>query len=233
MDKTNTSTTQTPTTLSFGDIGNTTLNRTLVTITCILSLLGASVIIVTYIVWKDMRSTSRKILVYISIADSVVAVSYMFGTFLPQNTNSAACTTQSFFSTTACLWSFFWTLFLAIFLYTTIALQKPRTAEKMFWIFHGIGWGVPLFIVSLALSENVLGNDRDIYSSAWCWIKVQGSGKSLQDNSYVMWMLVTGKAWEILVFVLILIFYGLLKWHLREEVKTVLIKAMLNAASYK
>lgn len=217
MNFANASTTHPPVTLSFGDIGNTTLNRALVTITCLLSLLGASIIIITYVEWKNMRSTSRRILVYISIADSIVAASYIFGAYLPQNTNSNACTTQSFISTTANLWSFFWTLFMAIFLYTTIAMQKPSTALKMFWMYHGIGWGVPVFVVSFALFEGVLGNDRDIFSSAWCWIKVQGSGKSTQHHSYIIWMLVTGKAWEILVFVLILIFYGLLKWHLREE----------------
>lgn len=210
-------TTEIPTTLSFGAIGNTTLNRTLVTITSALSLFGALVIIVTYVTWKDMQSTSRKILVYISIADSAVVSSFMFGAFLPPNTNSPSCTAQSLLYTTANLCSIFWTTFMAIFLYTTIARKKPRTAEKMFLFFHAFGWGVPVFIACLALRANVLGNDRDIYSSAWCWIRVQASGKNVQD-SYIVWMLITGKAWEVLVFVLILIFYGLLKCHLRQEV---------------
>lgn len=205
-----------PTTLGFGPIGNTALNRTLVTITSVFSLFGAVVIIVTYVTWKDIRTTSRKILVYISIADCVVVGSYLFGTFMPPNTDSVACITQSFLSTTANLWSFFWTTFLAIFLYTTIARQKPHAAEKMFWAFHVIGWGVPLVIVGMALKEDVLGNDRDIYSSGWCWIRVQNHGKNVQKN--VMWMLITGKAWEVLVFVLVLIFYGLLKCHIRQEV---------------
>ncbi|XP_078375162.1 G-protein coupled receptor 157-like [Oculina patagonica] len=208
--------TQTPTTLGFGPVGNTTLNRTLMTITSAFSLFGALVIVVTYITWKDIRTTSRKILVYISIADCVVVGSYLFGTFLPPNTDSAACIAQSFLSTTANLWSFFWTTFMAIFLYTTVARQKPRTAEKMFWAFHVIGWGVPVVIVGMALKEDVLGNDRNIYSSGWCWIKVQDRGKNVQKN--IMWMLITGKAWEVVVFVLVLIFYGLLKLHIRQEV---------------
>lgn len=71
-------------------------------------------------------------------------------------------------------------------------------------------------IVGMALKEDVLGNDRDIYSSGWCWIRVQDHGKNVQKN--VMWMLITGKAWEVVVFVLVLIFYGLLKCHIRQEV---------------
>ena len=206
------STSQTPTTaLNFGDIGNSLVNRTLVTITCFLSLLGALLIIVTYIFWKDMRSCSRKILVYISISDSVVAASYMFGVLLPENANSTACVTQSFLSTAANICSFFWTLFMAIYLYAAVARQTP--AYNFLWFFHVIAWGVPLFIVVLAWERGALGNDRDIYSSGWCWIRVRDHG-----NDDVIWMFVTDKFWEILVFVLILIFYGLLKCHIRTEV---------------
>lgn len=210
-------TVDTPTTLGFGAIGNTTLNRTLVVLTSALSLLGAIVIIVTYYAWKDMQSTSRKILVYISGADCVVVSSFMFGAFLPPNTNSPACTAQSLLYTTANLCSIFWTTFMAVFLYISIARKKPKLADIMFYMFHAIGWGVPVLIACVALQAGVLGNDRDIYSSAWCWIKVHDSGKNVEDN-YIMWMLVTGKAWEVLVFILILIFYGLLKCHLRQEV---------------
>ena len=206
-----------PTTLGFGAIGNTTLNRTLVVLTSALSLIGAIVIIITYYAWKDMQSNSRKILVYISVADCVVVSSFMFGAFLPPNTNSPSCTAQSLFYTTSNLCSIFWSTFMAVFLYVSIARKKPKLADKMFYVFHAIGWGVPVLIACLALQADVLGNDRDIYSSAWCWIKVQDSGKNVKD-SYIMWMLVTGKAWEILVFILILIFYGLLKCHLRQEV---------------
>lgn len=208
--------TLTPTTLGFGVYGNTTLNRTLVTVTSAFSLLGASVIIITYITWKDIRSTSRKILVYISIADCIVVGSYMFGAWLPPNTNSPACTAHSFLAATANLWSFFWTTFLAVFLYMTVARQRVSLAKTLFWGFHFIGWGVPLLIVGVALEQDVLGNDRDIYSSAWCWIRVQGSG---EDNaSIVFWMLITDKLWEIIMFILVVVFYSLLKCHIREEV---------------
>ena len=207
----------TPTTLGFGPIGNTTLNRTMITVTSVFSLFGALTIIVTYITWKDIRSTSRKILVYISIADCIVVGSYLFGAWSPPYTNSSsACIVQSFISTTANLWSFFWTTFMAIFLYTTVARQNPCLADKMFLVFHVIGWGIPVVIVGFALDENVLGNDRDIFTSGWCWIRVQDHGKN--QHKIIFWMLMAGKAWEVVLFVLVLIFYGLLKCHIRKEV---------------
>lgn len=205
-----------PTTLGFGVYGNTTWNRLLVTITSAFSLFGALVIIITYVTWKDIRSTSRKILVYISIADCIVVSSYLFGAWLPPNTNSPACTAQSFLATTANLWSFFWTTFLAGFLYMTVARQRLRLAKTMFYGFHFIGWGIPLLIVCIALQQDVLGNDRDIYSSAWCWIRVQDTGQS--NSSIIFWLLITDKLWEVIMFVIVLIFYSLLKCHIREEV---------------
>lgn len=208
--------TVTPTTLGFGKYGNTTLNRSLVTIFSALSLFGASVIIVTYITWKDIRSTSRKILVYISVADCVTVASYLFGAWLPPNTNSPYCTAQSFLATTANMWSFFWTTFLAVFLYLTVARQRLRLAKTMFYGFHFIGWGVPLLIVCIALQRNILGNDRDIYSSAWCWVRVQNIGEG--NSSIIFWMLITGKLWEFVMFIIVIVFYSLLKCHINEEI---------------
>ncbi|CAH3121119.1 unnamed protein product [Pocillopora meandrina] len=203
-------TVDTPTTLGFGAIGNTTLNRTLVVLTSALSLLGAIVIIVTYYAWKDMQSTSRKILVYISGADCVVVSSFMFGAFLPPNTNSPACTAQSLLYTTANLCSIFWTTFMAVFLYISIARKKPKLAEIMFFMFHAIGWGVPVLIACIAL-QKACSETIAIFTAQL------GVGSRCRTDNYIMWMLVTGKAWEVLVFILILIFYGLLKCHLRQE----------------
>lgn len=45
---------------------------------------------------------------------------------------------------------------------------------------------------------------------------MQDRGESAHKS--IMWMLITGKAWEVLVFVTVLIFYGLLKCHIRQEV---------------
>lgn len=141
-------TTSTPTTLGFGPMGNTALNRTLMTITSVFSLFGALVIIITYITWKEIRSTSRKILVYISIADFNVVGSYLFGTWLPPNVDSTECIAQSFLSTTANVWSFFWTTFLAIFLYMTVARQKPRLADRMFGLFMLLVGAFPLLLLA-------------------------------------------------------------------------------------
>lgn len=202
-----------PTTASgFEDEANAVVNRTLTTISSILSLLGTMAIIVSFIAWKDFRSTSRRILVYISIGDFFIAGGNLFGVWQPKD-DSVVCESQSFVTTTASLWSFFWTTFLAIFMYTVVAMKQPNRAEKMLKFYHIIGWGVPVAITGTALGLKKLGNDNDKFSAGWCWIdyKLSKSDKNL-------WMLISGKAWEIAAFIFIAIFYLLLKCHIHKEV---------------
>ena len=50
-----------------------------IVITCILSILGAGAIIVSYLGFKELRTTSRFLLFHLSIADAVVAIANMIG----------------------------------------------------------------------------------------------------------------------------------------------------------
>ena len=78
-------------------------------------------------------------------------------------------------------------------------------------VFHLFGWFVPLAITFVAIYYNVLGNDRDDVSAGWCWI-----AHGVVHRTF--WMLITGKAWEIAGYILISIFYAMLKWHIHQEV---------------
>ena len=192
---------------------NDTINRVLTTISGSLSLLGTSLIIATYIAWKDFRSTSRRILVYISIADFIIAGSDLVGVWHQHTESDVLCKAQSFVTTTACLCSFFWTTFLAAFMYMTVAKKKRNKAEIMLKVFHAFGWGIPIIIVGTALGLKKLGNDKDFYTSGWCWIS-----SALTKEERYLWMLLTGKAWEIAAYVLCSTFYLMLKCHIHKEV---------------
>lgn len=195
------------TTQSFEEEANALTNRILATISGSLSILGSSFIIVTYFLWKDLRSTSRKILGYISFADFCLAASALEGLW---HSDNRPCKAQSFVTTTASLWSFFWTTFLAVFLYMIVVKKKRREAEIMFKVFHVFGWGIPLVIVGIALREDKLGNDWDKVTPGWCWIN------STKDE--ILWMWITGKAWEISSCILCFLFFILLRLHIRKKV---------------
>lgn len=195
------------TTQSFEEEANALTNRILATISGSLSILGSSFIIVTYFLWKDLRSTSRKILGYISFADFCLAASALEGLW---HSDNSPCEVQSFVTTTASLWSFFWTTFLAVFLYMIVVKKKRREAEIIFKVFHVFGWGIPLVIVGIALGEDKLGNDSDEVTPGWCWIN------STKDK--ILWMWITGKAWEISGCILCFLFFILLRLHIRKKV---------------
>lgn len=199
-------------TQGFEDEANAVINRVLTTISASLSLLGTSFIIGTFIAWKDFRSTSRRILVYISMGDFFIAGGNLFGVWRRRD-DSTVCKSQSFVTTCASLWSFFWTTFLAIFMYTVVVKKQADKAGTMLKFYHIIGWGVPLIITGTALGLEKLGNDNDVYSAGWCWIDSR-----LSKSDKYLWMLISGKAWEVTAFFVSSTFYLMLKYHIRKEV---------------
>lgn len=187
------------------------VNKALTTISASFSLLGTFLIIATFVAWKDFRSKSRRILVYISIADFFIAGGNLLGVWLVDE-NSNACKAQSFISTCASLWSFFWTVFLGLYMYTAVASKQGNKADVMVKFFHVIGWGVPLVIVSVALGLGKLGKEN-VDTAGWCWI----DGRLKQEEKKI-WMFITGKAWEISAYFLCSIFYLMLKCRIRKEI---------------
>lgn len=198
--------------LGFETEANDHVNRALTTVSASLSLLGTSFIIGTFIAWKDFRSTSRRILVYISISDFFIAGGNLFGVWQRRD-DSTVCESQSFVTTCASLCSFFWTTFLAIFMYTVVVKKQANKAGTMLKFYHIIGWGVPLIITSTALVLRKLGNDNDLYSAGWCWID-----SKLSNFEKKLWMLISGKAWEVTAYFVSSTFYLILKCHIRKEV---------------
>lgn len=194
-------------------------HKIVVTLSAGLSLCGASVIIGTFIAWEDFRSVSRKILVYISIADFLIAAGNLLGFWIHHAQLSSKndffdklCEGQSFVTTTASLWSFFWTVYLAIFLYMVVVKKQRMIAEKSMTIFHFFAWGIPLALVGTALGFQKLSTRPDsIYTSGWCWVP-----PDLGSSDQALWILVLGKAWEIAAYVLIFVFYFTLKYHIRK-----------------
>ncbi|XP_066927062.1 G-protein coupled receptor 157-like isoform X1 [Clytia hemisphaerica] len=183
-----------------------------------LSVFGCLVIIATYALYKDIRSSSRHIIVCISIADLVVSLSNLAADFLPPAIHDA-CILQSFVSSTALLASFMWTLFLAIFLYISLVLEKPFTARALIhpW-FHLVCWLLPLVINMVALCTRNLGNNNDLAVSGWCWIEIPESD-TVDIKRVILWMFLDGKGLEIITYLIILLIYIRIKIHLRKQIR--------------
>jgi len=162
------------------------------------SVIGCLLIIVTYWCWRDLRTTSRTILLYIAIADLTTALGYIFGsaTYLHcqfynvsryhchndtggaydmsndkcHKKYSSMCEGQSFVSTWSSVCSFFWTTILAFYLYMTIVHKKYKFVRKIMPLFHLLSWGVGLALCITAVIEHWLGPALDDTAVSWCFV---------------------------------------------------------------
>lgn len=174
---------------------------------CALSFLGSSLIILTYIIWSDLRTTPRRLLVYLSVSDWLSAVSYAFGVWRVFRTDSLECVAQGAISTFANTSSFFWTVAIAVYLYVFIVRSSQRVADSLELFFHLLSWGVPLAITVAAVCLNKIGYNASEVSVGWCWVRIHAPDR-------VLWMLLTGKIWEFLAYLTLPVLYILIKRHI-------------------
>lgn len=192
-------------------------NEILATITTVLSLFGTLFIIVSFFLWKDIRTTSRRILVYISIADfltCVATIAAITNFWLSGTENKEVCFVQSIIGTFSVLCSFFWTVSMALYLYISVCWKNSRLAERLLYLFHVFGWGIPAIIATIAASTHKLGDNGNKVSAGWCWINIK-----LNWHEQIEWMLLAGKLWEIMAFCAIVVLYALVKRNMKKEVR--------------
>ena len=140
-------------------------------ITSILSTLGASLIIFIYIAFRNLRTTARQLLVSLSIADIIVAISHFVGLFANfkrfiyqynnetwnTSTTDPLCITQAAFSMFGTLASFLLSLAIGVYLVGILVWKKPRSWKKLFPIFYIICWGLPAIVVIPNLAKRLFG----------------------------------------------------------------------------
>lgn len=180
-----------------------------------LSALGSIVIIFTYFLWRDLQTTSRRILVYISFGDffTVFPTLVIFWT-RQYRQDDFPCRLQSFITTTAVMWSFFWTTSLAIYLYVSLVKKRHDIAERLMLVFHIINWCIPVVAVGIAWYNGALGPTSHRSTVGWCWIKTN----NIRKYMIIIWMLVCGKLLEIITYFINFVLYFSVKRNIKKEV---------------
>nr|XP_027803534.1 G-protein coupled receptor 157-like isoform X2 [Marmota flaviventris] len=184
--------------------------RAVVLLSCALSALGSGLLVATHALWPDLRSRARRLLLFLSLADLLSAASYFYGVLQDFSGPSWDCVLQGAVSSFANTSSFFWTVAIALYLYLSIvhAARGPRT-DRLLWAFHAVSWGVPLTITVAAVSLKKIGYDASDVSVGWCWI-------DLEAEDRLLWMLLTGKLWEMLAYILLPLLYLLVRKHINR-----------------
>nr|XP_006127156.1 G-protein coupled receptor 157 [Pelodiscus sinensis] len=180
--------------------------RIIVLVSCVLSFLGASLLVFTHALWPELRTRPRQLLLYLSLADLLSAASYFYGVLQDFEASSWDCVLQGALSTFSNTSSFFWTMAIALYLYITIVRGTP-TGMGLLCFFHVMSWGVPLGITVAAVALKKIGYDASNVSVGWCWI-------NLEAEDRILWMLLAGKLWELLAYVILPVLYILIKKHI-------------------
>lgn len=183
--------------------------RAVVLLSCVLSALGSGLLVATHALWPDLRSRARRLLLFLSLADLLSAVSYFYGVLQDFSGPSWDCVLQGALSTFANTSSFFWTVAIAFYLYLSIVRATRAHGGLLLWAFHAVSWGVPLTITVAAVILKKIGYDASDVSVGWCWI-------DLEAEDHVLWMLLTGKLWEMLAYVTLPVLYLLIRKHINR-----------------
>ena len=137
--------------------------RAVVAFICALSMIGALLIILSYVCVKSIRTKTRQILVHLSVADFGVACANFVGAtvYFDQyirecNYNSSVpipcravenlCTTQAFFAAYCTLASVLWTLSLAVYVHCLVVYSGSTIHIKMMRFSMLFCWGMPLLV---------------------------------------------------------------------------------------
>ena len=97
-----------------------------------MSIIGASFILLSYILFPKSRKMSRKVLVYLSIADLGSAATWIWSTFITTQLSqpSLSCVVQGFLLQFFYLSSYVWTSCFAFHLYQLIWKQNTKVCVE-------------------------------------------------------------------------------------------------------
>ena len=115
--------------------------------TCILSILGASLIIFTYVAFKDLRTTARQLLVSLSVADIIVED----GVKVPSNTSNgdALCIIQGATAMFGTVASLLLSMMIAFYLLVLTQSRTLKPARRLVPLIYLVSWGVPFIVVAV------------------------------------------------------------------------------------
>ena len=149
-----------------------TATKVLVTVSSFLSTLGASWIIITYLAFKDLRTTARSLLVNLSIADLLIASSHFVGVignyerFMPYYNGTSKndsvldplCVSQAAVTMFGTMSLFFWTMAIAIYMLALTLSGNQKMLRVLVVVMYVVCWGVPVPFVIASAAQQVLGS---------------------------------------------------------------------------
>ena len=191
-----------------------------------LSIFGSCLIILTFILWKDVRSSTARIIVFfLAIADLGTGLSFFASSagyisyyskddLGNSSTYGHFCSIMSYFTTFFPVSSFFWTAYLALYFVIALVFKKPRWSGKLIILFNLTAWSIPFVICTAAFVLGILGNSDSRTSGGWCFVTFHGTGRfnNYSYGTYLWLEAVCGKGWELLFYAVVIFCYSTIYW---------------------
>ena len=188
-----------------------------------LSCFGSLLILLAYILLKDMRTGAQKIITLLAVADFFTAFGYIMGGVnylrhfgVADSTKCSRfhtlCETQSFVTTWSTMCSYWWTSILAFYFFLVLVYNHSTSAGRLLPLYNILAWAAPLTIMLPLLLTDNLGYAPYVASN-WCYIKDNHyTTQSLEKSRKVIVLLfVGGKLWEIITYIWISVLYVVIR----------------------
>lgn len=207
--------------------------RAAIGITCVLSLIGALLIIFSYAFFKTLRSNARLILVHLSLMDLGVSMANLVGDivyfdrfyFSPGNNSCPVfhqpkhqvmqnlCVAQAYFAHYFTQSSILWTISLAIYLYFLIVHHRTPIAKYSLRLSYVLCYGLPAIVSTWLVITHRFGYSPS--NTGWCSILVL----SPETNTPDIFASVIGyDMWIYLAMTLVPLVYLAVQLFIREKV---------------
>ena len=208
--------------------------QAVVGITCVLSMFGAILIVLSYLLIKEIRTKAREILVHLSLMDFMVAaanfvgVTVNFDQYLSDtkhqyysertyNIVNTVCKVQASFAMYGTESSILWTIAISVYIYFRIMFDKKPVARRAVYAFYVICYGLPLIMTLWYSLSGKLGYTR-YGGSGWCSLVLTHS-----NNVYPLDALLGNDMWLYLTIFLVPVIFISLHFYLRFEVRYTLL----------
>ena len=136
-----------------------------------LSLFGSLSIILVYLIYKSLRSFSFRLIVLMSISDTIRAIGFELSPL-----NRVSCIFQSLLTNFGSLSSIIWSSVIAYAMYAVIVLENTSIHTHNY-LFLFIAYFIPLVLSILPFSTNSIGR-----AEGWCWFK--------PDDYQILWRII-------------------------------------------
>ncbi|KAF8393632.1 hypothetical protein HHK36_021877 [Tetracentron sinense] len=134
-----------------------------------LSFAGSTFIVLCYILFKELRKFSFKLVFFLALSDMLCS----FFSIVGDPSKGFFCYAQGYSTHFFCVASFLWTTTIAFTLHRTVVRHKTDV-EDLEPMFHLYVWGTSLVMTVI----RSIGNDPG-HLSAWCWTQTGRAGKAL------------------------------------------------------